>query len=218
MEPEVDWGDIEQWKDVYSPSSDTFFLCDAIKSLSDRFKPFSLVFEVGTGSGYVSAFTAMHLKQIGKSGFHFGSDINRQSCVKTQSLCSANQIPIGSYGDIFATSFRGPIDVVIFNPPYVETAAEELETARRERGIAASWAGGEDGAVVIYEFLNFITDNRTKFAPDFFAVLLLADINRPSKIKRFCQGKGMEFEVALSKKCQGEALTVVSIRWQTIKI
>lgn len=44
-----------------------------------------------------------------------------------------------------AIVLREIIDVIIFNPPYVET--EDSETL--EKGIAQSWAGGVRGRMVL---------------------------------------------------------------------
>jgi len=45
------------------------------------------------------------------------------------------------------------MDLIIFNPPYVSTTDEELKEAKDDKGVSASWAGGEDGAQVIKEFI-----------------------------------------------------------------
>lgn len=50
----------------------------------------------------------------------------------------------------------GRWDVVVFNPPYVPTSAEELDAAVAGGGIEASWAGGADGRVVIDRFLAVV--------------------------------------------------------------
>jgi release factor glutamine methyltransferase len=104
--------------------------------------------------------------------------------------------------DSFARSIRGPIDAVIFNPPYVETGVDELRAVQSERGIAASWAGGEDGAAVIWEFLRFVA-NRERWAPDFFGVLLISAVNRPTRLKKFCNLNGLRFELVLERNCRG---------------
>jgi release factor glutamine methyltransferase len=52
--------------------------------------------------------------------------------------------------DRFASSLRSrlcnAVDLIVFNPPYVVTTAEEVESAQ---DIAFSWAGGVDGRQVI---------------------------------------------------------------------
>jgi hypothetical protein len=45
---------------------------------------------------------------------------------------------------------------------------------------------------VIYNFLRFVK-NPQKFAPDFFVVLLVSEINRPGRLRRFCSQNGLNF-------------------------
>ena len=56
---------------------------------------------------------------------------------------------------------RHSIDVLIFNPPYVPTEDEEVVTdiplSSQDNPIAAAWAGGKNGRVVIDRFLPLIT-------------------------------------------------------------
>jgi release factor glutamine methyltransferase len=210
---DVDWADLGQWRMVYQPSSDTFFLCDGIAAVAGRFKDASLVVEVGSGSGYVTAYTSRYLKSLGKQSVHFTTDINRSCCLKTWEICERNGVLVAPICDVFAASVRGPIDVMIFNPPYVETDTCELEQAQSERGIAASWAGGEDGAVVIYAFLRFVAGNPRKFAPDFFVVLLVSALNRPARLRKFCRQIGLNFTIVLERKCEGESLKIAVISW-----
>ena len=47
---------------------------------------------------------------------------------------------------------REKVDILIFNPPYVPTPADEVGS----KGIEAAWAGGEDGRVVIDRFLPLL--------------------------------------------------------------
>ena len=211
IDPEVDWANTKQWETVYAPSSDTFFLCDGVKALADRIKDGSIILEVGSGSGYVTAYTSRFMKSIGKHSLHFTTDINMDCCRKTAEICQNNDVIVAPMCDIFATSFKGKIDVIMFNPPYVETPNDELEDAQKERGIAASYAGGEDGAVVIYDFLNFILNNRDKFADDFLVILLILQVNRPLKLRRFCKRNGLNCETILDRNCQEEHLKILAI-------
>lgn len=210
-DPEIDWTDKAQWEKVYEPSSDTFFLCDGVKALAERIKPGSVILEVGSGSGYATAYTSRYMKSLGKATLHFTTDINMNCCLKTADLCSKNDVLVAPTRDYFLEHLRGPIDVVMFNPPYVETPQDELEAAQRERGIAASWAGGDDGAVVIYDFLRFIANHREKFSEDFLVILLVSVVNKPVRLRRFCKQNGMKYETVLKRNCQEENLQIAAI-------
>ena len=59
----------------------------------------------------------------------------------------------GSFADAFAHRLRHSVDLLIFNPPYVPTTAEELEAAKAKASLAGAWAGGEDGMSVTDLFL-----------------------------------------------------------------
>ena len=172
-----------------------------------------IVVEVGSGSGYVTAYVNRLLKSLGKNSLHFTTDINMVCCQKTQSLCSSNNVLVFPVHDSFCTNIRGPFDVVIFNPPYVETSSEELQNAIQKKDISASWAGGEDGAVVIYDFLNFIIQNPSKFSKQLRIFLLLSEVNQPNKIRRFCKQHGLEFQKIISQNCQGESLIISCIKY-----
>lgn len=60
-----------------------------------------------------------------------------------------------AWSDNFVSSaharLSGFVDILIFNPPYVVTSSEELESAK---GIELSWAGGIDGRQVLDQFLQ----------------------------------------------------------------
>lgn len=49
----------------------------------------------------------------------------------------------------------GLVDVLVFNPPYVPTEADELGTT----SIAASWAGGKDGMEITNRLLPLVKVN-----------------------------------------------------------
>jgi methylase of polypeptide subunit release factors len=77
-----------------------------------------------------------------------GVDVNTAALAHARATCRRRQVSL-LRGDLTSWARPGTFDVVIFNPPYVPTEAEELERAVRERDIAASWAGGERGREVI---------------------------------------------------------------------
>ncbi|OHT07935.1 hypothetical protein TRFO_05052 [Tritrichomonas foetus] len=211
IDPVVDWENTSQWEKVYEPSSDTFFLCDGIKELGDKIPNNATILEIGSGSGYVTAYASRFLKSIKKNSIHFTTDININCCKKTIELCKNNNVDVNTICDCFANSLRGPFDVIIFNPPYVETPPDELKQAQDERGIAASWAGGVDGADVIYDFLNFWIQHPEKTAKNFIIILLITQVNRPAKLRRFCKRNNLSYQTILDKNCQDELLKIVAI-------
>ena len=213
MEVAIDFEDFSQWETVYEPSSDTFFLCDGISAVAADFPAVSVIAEIGCGSGYVSIYTAKLLRSLGKVGIHFATDINIDCCNLAQKISQDNRVIIAPIRDFFVSSLR-QVDVLIFNPPYVETPKEELEEAQQTKGIAASWAGGEDGADVVYECLQFLLDNRQKFSEEFRFVLLLSRVNKPKKMARWCSKRGLQMKTVLEKNCQGESLLIVLVTFQ----
>lgn len=64
----------------------------------------------------------------------------------------------------FQTAFALPfdqrlahaVDLIVFNPPYVPTIAEEADVAQKEMGIQGAWAGGDDGMDVTNQFLDMV--------------------------------------------------------------
>jgi release factor glutamine methyltransferase len=211
LDPEIDWQDPDQWEYVYSPSSDTFFLCDGLVALSDRIPDPCTFLEVGSGSGYVTAFAARLCARLNKTSIHITTDINMRCCAKTRDVCAANKVRVFPICDSFAHSFRGPIDIIVFNPPYVETPDSELIDAQKERGISASWAGGEDGAEVIYDFLEFLVKNPGKMSENYLVILLISQVNCPGNIKKWCKKHCLAFEIILDRNCQGESLKIVAL-------
>ena len=82
-------------------------------------------------------------------------DVNPDALAATRETLAAHGLS-GELvrADLLAGLRRGVFDLVLFNPPYVPTPPDELERAARERGLAAAWAGGERGRVVIDRFLD----------------------------------------------------------------
>lgn len=80
------------------------------------------------------------------------TDINPHAAMAAQATMQHNHV---TNGHIILTSFtsafaqRLPVDILLFNPPYVPTPDDELH----QTDIIASWAGGKDGRVVIDELL-----------------------------------------------------------------
>lgn len=60
----------------------------------------------------------------------------------------------GSLDTPIAQRLTGKVDVVLFNPPYVPTSAQEALKAQAHGNIGGAWAGGSDGMQVTDIFLR----------------------------------------------------------------
>jgi release factor glutamine methyltransferase len=108
---------IEEHKDVYRPSHDTFLLAHAVGhevQAGDRF------LEVGCGAGLVSMVAA-------RRGAHVcATDLNPEAVRLAGANAASNGVHVDARpGDLLA-GLPGPFDVVAFNPPYLPTAPHEV--------------------------------------------------------------------------------------------
>jgi release factor glutamine methyltransferase len=120
--------------DVYDPGEDSFMLVDA--AIGEVRKGDSIL-EIGTGSGIVSLF----LKDIANV---IAVDISPYAC-KNARLNGLDVIRTNMFSGIC-----GRFDIVIFNPPYLPTSAEEkLKTWLNE-----AFDGGPTGRKAIDPFID----------------------------------------------------------------
>jgi release factor glutamine methyltransferase len=115
--------------------------------------------EVGCGTGYVLASLALALKKdCGATPRLLATDVNPRAAAATISTLAAHGL--GSLADVVVTDLvqclqprmNGLIDLLVFNPPYVSTPDEEVARG----GLAAAWAGGNRGRVVIDRLLPLL--------------------------------------------------------------
>uniref|UniRef100_A0AC35TVN1 MTS domain-containing protein n=1 Tax=Rhabditophanes sp. KR3021 TaxID=114890 RepID=A0AC35TVN1_9BILA len=142
---------------IYDPDNDTFLLMDSLEAHKQALvdlKP-SIVLEVGSGTGIVTAFVRSLLKE--EVNFtSFAIDLNYDACLCTQETSAMNhyetetEIICGDVSSIIA-GFDNKIDVLIFNPPYVLT--EEIPQSTEE----LCYAGGPNGRFVLDKLLPLIS-------------------------------------------------------------
>lgn len=89
--------------------------------------------------------------------------------------------------------------MIIFNPPYVVTSGEELDQAQDNKGIEASWAGGEFGIQILLEFLPQAIKHLSQAGSIY--ILLISD-NLPflSELDKL----GLLWQVILKRSVPGE--------------
>jgi len=167
---------------VYEPAEDTFILLDALEADADDLasKQPLICLEIGSGSGCVSAFVAA---MRGPSIVSLCTDVNVHATRATLRTGVANKTRLdvihGSFADALADRLRHSVDLLIFNPPYVPTTAEELEAAKAKASLAGAWAGGEDGMSVTDLFLPSVADLLSEHGA-FYLVAVAS--NKPDRI------------------------------------
>jgi len=193
------------YETVYEPAEDSFLLLDALEKeleLITSRKPL-LCIEVGGGSGVIS--TALSL-QVPSCQF-LVTDVNPAACAAITETARHNHTSL----QVVRTSIvecldrlRGKVDVLLCNPPYVATDADEVGQC----DISAAWAGGRDG--------NTLTDSLISqldglLSPAGLAYLVLEQCNRPDQVIGRVRGQGLGCRKVLERRAGRELLTVVRI-------
>lgn len=195
--------------EVYEPCDDSFVLVDAL--LADRANLLehnpTLCLEIGCGSGYVITSLALMLGEEGASGIHyFATDINPHAVEVTSETLKAH----GVHAEVVSTNIAsalenrlaGVVDVVVVNPPYVPTPEDEVSCG----GIAAAWAGGENGRSVIDKILP-VADKLLSDKGWLYMVTLTA--NNPSQLCALMRKKGYGSKIILQRSTEEESLHVI---------
>jgi release factor glutamine methyltransferase len=198
--------------DVYEPSDDSFALVDALAVHSlqwGTFRP-AVTLELGCGSGFVVCSCALLLSKLGISSHTMAIDISMPATRATQKTLEAHGI---SGVDIVCTDkfaaleehMQGKVDLLLFNPPYVVTPDEEVTRG----GIAAAWAGGKDGRVVIDAVLAKL-DCMLSTSGRMYMIAIHE--NRPEEIMQLMRERhGFFAKAVLTRRADEELISVLLI-------
>lgn len=167
--------------------------------------------EIGSGSGCVSVFAQKILSETGIPTLHICTDINPKALEVTNSTFQQNSL---STPNLVRTSLlnslrlQSSVDLLLFNPPYVETSTEEYEQAAQGY-IEASWAGGANGM----ELTNQLLDSLPKILSPNRGVLYLVAIkqNKPEEIVLRMRNCGFDARIILQRRAGREHLHVIRI-------
>ncbi|GAA6007149.1 hypothetical protein JCM10207_001525 [Rhodosporidiobolus poonsookiae] len=195
--------------DVYEPAEDTFILLDALEQDQDILKGSRVCLEVGSGSGCVSAFLGA---VCGKSSaLYLTTDLNPPSTLATLRTGAANSVPLlPVLTDLTASllpRLERQVDVLIFNPPYVETDDAEAVEAQEEGVIERAWAGGKGGMRVTDRLLAQV---ETLLSLRGVFYLVAVPQNKPLEILRqMKETHGLHGEITLKRRAGREHLHVL---------
>jgi release factor glutamine methyltransferase len=173
---------------VYQPEADTFLLLSAAKA---EVKPGDRVLEVGTGSGRIAAALVQDCDIV-------ATDINPHAtfCARKEGLDVVRC-------DLFS-GLRGRFDLVLFNPPYLPTQAEE----KIDDWLEYALDGGANGRKVIERFAASVGG---VLAPGGRILILVSSLTGLSDVVELFAGCGFSAGVVRQQTVEDEELFVLRI-------
>lgn len=186
--------------------------------------------EIGCGTGVPSVYLAMRLRGMaggktdncnernndvteGKNNngreriMHYVTDINPDAIRISKWTAEVNGIPPEEFHAIqcdLGSKINDPVDILIFNPPYVPTPDEEVGS----NGIEASWAGGKDGRFVLDRALSDIA--RLLAFPHGVAYVVVVDDNYPEELAKIMKERyDIKVMPILRRRARNEFLTIL---------
>jgi release factor glutamine methyltransferase len=176
-------------REIYQPAEDTRLL---LRVALQEARAEDEAIEIGCGSGLICRELALKVKSI------IATDINPHATrwVKSHGIEAVR-------ADLFA-GIRGRFDLVIFNPPYLPTSAEE----RSSGWLNTALDGGETGKDVIYAFLQQLGSHLSARGR---ALLLISSLNGCKEIEEKAEAEGLEVSLKATERCFFEQLHVLEV-------
>jgi release factor glutamine methyltransferase len=150
------------------------------------------VLEVGTGSGHIAAELVRSAKDV------VATDINPHAAA------CARQNGVEVVRNDLLCGIRGTFDLVIFNPPYLPTQADE----RIDDWLEYALDGGVDGRAVIERFAAGV---ERMLVPGGRILLLVSSLTGLSEVRDIFSRQGFTSGIVLEQKVEDESLYVLRI-------
>ncbi|GAA6054344.1 hypothetical protein JCM3770_003327 [Rhodotorula araucariae] len=196
------------FESVYEPAEDTFILLDALEQDAALLKGSRVCLEVGSGSGCVSAFLGAICGA--SSALYLCTDLNPHAARCTLLTGRTNAVPLNPLLTDLTGSLlprlQSAVDVLVFNPPYVETDDVEAEQAQQGGVIERAWAGGAGGMRVTNRLLEQVD---TLLSPRGVFYLVAVPENKPLEIIEQMRARGLHGEITLKRRAGREHLHVL---------
>lgn len=173
---------------VYSPESDTMLLLEAARA---EVRPGDRVLEVGTGSGLIAA-------EMARVTCVVATDINPHA------VSCARQKGIEVVRMDLVSGFRCTFDLIVFNPPYLPTRAEE----RMDDWLEYALDGGVNGRLVIGRFARAVGNI---LAPGGRILLLISTLSGLEEIQVLFSDLGFSAGIISEQVIEDEVLYVLRI-------
>jgi release factor glutamine methyltransferase len=181
-------------EEVYTPEEDTFLL---LKAALDEARQEDRALEVGCGSGFISLELALQVRSL------LATDINPHAVRATKAKATnAKGIEV-IRADLFQ-GIGGKFDLIIFNPPYLPTSAEE----RNDQWINYALDGGENGRETIDRFLKCLPDHLCSGGR---ALLLISSLTGSKDVQEMAVAAGLRANTVANAGCFFEQLYVLRL-------
>lgn len=177
---------VEAGPGVYPPSEDSLLLLESVDVRAGEH-----VVEVGTGTGLI----ALHAARVART---VATDVNPSALALARGNARRSGLGLELVRTDLLSALRGPFDVVIFNPPYLEGEPHDLPERATQ--------GGTGGSAVAMRFLD---DLPRILAPGGRAYLLLSAANTAARAKAEAR---FRVRTLASKPLFFERLDVVELR------
>lgn len=172
---------------VYEPAEDSELMVDA---LLGTIQEGERVLEIGCGSGIVSVFAMEHSQQV------VGVDLNPHA-VQCARMNGVDVIRT----DLFA-GIKGTFDLIMFNPPYLPTSADEVLGGLDDLMVS----GGHDGRKTIERFLACLGEH---LSPNGRVLLLVSSLTGIEEVCSMMQRAGLDVEPVVRSRHFFEELVVL---------
>jgi release factor glutamine methyltransferase len=176
--------------DVYEPAEDTFLL---LRSALEEVGPEDRVLEMGCGRGMISK------RLVSLSRNVLATDVN-PSAVRSLRRAGIEVVQ----ADLFC-GLRPNFDLVIFNPPYLPTAEDEVLKGL----LNFAFDGGVTGRDTINRFLEMLNDHLDPKRGR--ALLLISSLSGPSEVAEKAREVGLSVKVVAREKHFFEELFVLRL-------
>jgi len=181
-------------RDVYEPAADTELL---VKSI--RLREGERVLEIGTGTGVVAIHCAKHGCRV------TATDVVTEALELARENANQNTVEVDlREGDMF-DPVQGRFDVIIFNPPYLPTAPEDLTDSPLDKALD----GGPDGTLVTIRFLEQL---REYLADEGRAYIVVSSLQEGNRLDDTLHRQQFVARKRGSEKFAFETISVLEIR------
>ena len=181
-------------RDVYEPAADTELL---VKSI--RLREGERVLEIGTGTGVVAIHCAKHGCRV------TATDVVAEALELARENANQNTVEVDlREGDMF-DPVQGRFDIIIFNPPYLPTAPEDLTNSPLDKALD----GGPDGTLVTIRFLEQL---REYLADDGRAYIVVSSLQDGDRLDGVLHRQQFVARKRGSEKFAFETISVLEIR------